>query len=78
MAEKKKTGKIEGNYWVWPDGTKTHLKFISIAVSRYQPLPRGFYEEAKRVDRPNLNLVVAKAQHLKLKCTVDKEVKKKK
>lgn len=64
------TGKLEGEFWVWPDGRKTHLRFIGIAVSRYKPLPVGFYKEAKKADRINLNLLVAKAEHLGLKCTV--------
>jgi len=65
-----KLGKLKGEYWVWPDGKKTHLRFIGIAVSRYRPLPKGFYEAAKKANRKNLNLLVMKAKSLDLKCTV--------
>lgn len=67
-----KVGKLEGMYWVWPDGFKTHIRFIGIAVRKYQPLPRGFYAAAARTKGRNLKLLVAKAKHLGLKCTVDR------
>lgn len=65
-----KTGKLEGNYWVWPDGRKTHLRFISQAVSRMRPLPKGFFDAAKKANLRNLNHLVLKAKSLGLKDTV--------
>jgi len=65
-----KIGKLEGESWVWPDGRKTHLRFITIAVQKYRPLPKGFYAAAKKANRTNLNSLVRKAKSLKLKCTV--------
>lgn len=66
-----KSGKLKGEYWVWPDGRKTHLRFIGIAVSKMRHLPKGFYKEAEKADRPNLNLLVKKAKSLKLKDNVE-------
>ncbi len=63
-------GTLEGEYWIWPAGRKTHLRFIGIAVSKMRPLPKGFYAAAKKANRINLNLLVTKAQSLKLKDTV--------
>jgi len=67
---KVKVGKLEGEYWVWPDGRKTAIRFLTMAVKKYRPLPIGFYEAAKKANRPNLNRLVMKAKHLGLKCTV--------
>jgi len=63
---------IDGKYWVWPNGTKTHLRFILKAVQQMRPLPKDFYKVAEKLDRPNLNQIVRKAKSLKLKCTVEK------
>jgi len=65
-------GKIENGFWVWPDGKKTHMRFIAKAVSKYKNLPLGFYKEAKKQNKFNLNLLVAKAKHLKLLDNVEK------
>ena len=65
-------GTLEGEYWVWPDGKKTHLRFITMAVQKMKSLPVGFFKEAKKANRPNLNQVVRKAKHLNLQCTVTK------
>ena len=66
------TGKIENGFWIWPDGRKTHLRFIAIAVSKMRPLPVGFFEVAEKVNLRNLNQIVAKAKDLGLECTVEK------
>ena len=63
----KKYGKIEGNYWVWPNKTKTHLEYILIAISRYGRLPAGFYREAEKDTRMIMRMAVHKARELKLK-----------
>ncbi len=70
VVPKVPVGTLEGEYWIWPDGRKTHLRFIGIAVSKMRPLPKGFYAAAKKANRINLNLLVTKAQSLKLKDTV--------
>ncbi|MHA2052618.1 MAG: hypothetical protein ACW99F_03370 [Candidatus Hodarchaeales archaeon] len=59
--------KIKGEYAIWPNGTKTHMRFIREGVQKRRPLPPGFYAEAKRLDLPNLNLLAAKAESLNLK-----------
>ena len=68
---KTKHGTIDGNQWIWPDGTKTHMRFIQQAVIKSQPLPIGFYEEAEKLNNRFLNHLVAVAKERKLKCTVD-------
>jgi len=67
---KVKVGTLEGEFWVWPDGRKTAIRFLTRAVQRYRPLPVGFYEAAEKANRPNLNRLVMKAKYLKLECTV--------
>ena len=62
----KPVGHLDGNNWVWPDGRKTHLRFIGIAVRKYKPLPLGFYDAVAKSDRKNLKQLVNKAKHLKL------------
>ena len=69
---KAKSGKIVGVNWVWPDGRKTNLRHIAMAIRRKKNLPKGLYAEAKRVNRNNLNMMVNAAKFLKLKCTVTK------
>ncbi len=66
---KNKSGTLEGEFWVWPDGKKTHMHHIGMAVRQQKGLPQGFYVEAEKVmkDNPNLALLVNKAKHLKLK-----------
>jgi len=67
LADIEKThGKIKDGYWVWPDGRKTHMRFVAKAVSKYKNLPLGFYKEALKQKSNNLNLLVAKAKHLGL------------
>lgn len=39
--------KFEGQYYIWGNGKKTHVKFIQRAVQQSHPLPVGFYEAAK-------------------------------
>ncbi len=70
--QKIKTGKLDGNYWVWPSGLKTHLRFIKEAVMKRRNLPVGFYDEAKRLNLPNLNVLAARAKSLGLKDSVKK------
>ena len=68
---KAKKGKLEGNYWVWPDGRMTHMTFVNLAVRRMRPLPYGFYEEIEKYPKlRNLNFLVKKAKSMGLKCTV--------
>ena len=71
------TGKISGRYWVWPDGSRTHLRFISMAVTRKQALPVGFYDEAEshHAEDKNLMRMVDAAKEFGLECTAsdDKE-----
>lgn len=65
-------GKIENGFWVWPDGKRTHMRFIAKAVSKYKNLPLGFYKEALKQNSHNMNLLVAKAKSLELKDNVEK------
>lgn len=60
-------GKIDGEFWVWPNGLRTHINHIAQSIRKGYPLPRGFYAEAARVNRPNLNLITAKAKSQALK-----------
>ena len=71
MAKKKeKTGKIEGQYWIWPSGDRTHMKFVMDAIRGQRPLPFGFFEEAIKTKNFNLQMAVNQAKSLQLKCTV--------
>ena len=65
-------GKLEDNYWVWPSGLKTHIRFLKEAVMKRRNLPVGFYDEVKRLNLPNLNVLAAKAKSLGLKDSVEK------
>ena len=69
------TGKISGGYWVWPNGSRTHLRFISRAVTRKQALPVGFYDEAEshHAENENLMRMVHAAKEFGLECTVNSE-----
>ena len=69
------TGKISGGYWVWPNRTRTHLRFISMAVTRKQALPVGFYDEAEshHAENENLMRMVHAAKEFGLECTVNSE-----
>jgi len=60
-------GKIDGEFWLWPNGMRTHINHIAQSVRKGYPLPRGLYAEAERVNRPNLNLIIAKAKSQDLK-----------
>jgi hypothetical protein len=64
-----KPGKLEGDFWVWPDGGKTNLKFIQIAVHKMKPLPLGFYAAVEKSDRRNLKYLVERAKALGLEDT---------
>ena len=64
--------KIEGEYVIWPSGLRTHLRFIKEAVMKRRNLPVGFYNEVKRLNLPNLNVLAAKAKSLGLKDNVGK------
>lgn len=63
----KPAGKIEGGYWVWNNGLKTHLRFIAEGIKRHQALPKGFYKEAEKIT--HLALMVRKAKGMGLKDT---------
>lgn len=65
-------GHFEGVNWVWPNGQKTHVRFIDIAIRKMKPLPRGFYEEAeKETYLTNMKNMLRKAKQLKLPDSVD-------
>lgn len=65
-------GHFEGTYWVWPNGQKTHVRFIDIAIRKMKPLPRGFYEEAeKETYLTNMKNMLRKAKQLKLPDSID-------
>jgi len=67
-----KVAKIQGSYFIWPSGKKTHMRFIYEAVKMMRPLPKGFYEAAKKFNKPNLNRLAEAAKKKGLKCTVTK------
>lgn len=71
-VQKIKHGKIDGLFWVWPDGKKTHLRFLNDAVTKFFALPVGFYDEVKKSDSVNLKNLVIIAKSRFLKCTVIK------
>ena len=52
---KRKMGKIEGHYWVWKNGAKTHLRFMIESIKLHRAVPPGFMEECKKSKDPNLN-----------------------
>ena len=65
--------RIEGEYVIWPEsGLRTHLRFIKEAVMKRRNLPVGFYDEAKRLNLPNLNVLAARGKSLGLKDNVGK------
>lgn len=66
-----KTGTIEGEHWVWPDGRKTPLKFIGIAIRKKKPLPLGFYDAAEKLNRGYTNIMATVAKHHKLPANVE-------
>lgn len=63
----KKVARIEGSYYIWPNGKRTHIRYIYESVAKKRNLPKGFYALAKKLNYPNLNKLVtaAKAQGLK-------------
>jgi len=67
----KPVGHLEGNYWIWPDKRKTHIRFIGQAVSKYKNLPLGFYAAVEKSKRKNLKQLVMKAKHLDLKDNIE-------
>lgn len=70
--EEKPHGHFEGTFWVWPNGQKTHVRFIDQAIRQMKPLPRGFYEEAeKETYLTNMKNMLRKAKQLKLPDSVD-------
>ena len=65
-------GHFEGVNWVWPNGQKTHVRFIDIAIRKMKPLPRGFYEEARKEKYlTNVKHMLRKAEQLKLPDSID-------
>ena len=71
-ANEKPHGHFEGVNWVWPNGQKTHVRFIDIAIRKMKPLPRGFYIEAeKETYLTNMKAMLRKAIQLKLPDSVD-------
>jgi len=69
---KKPHGHFEGTYWVWPNGQRTHVRFIDKAIRQMRPLPRGFYIEAeKETYLTNMKAMLRKAKQLKLSDSID-------
>lgn len=64
--------KIEGEYVIWPSGIRTPLSFIKQGIMKKRPIPLGFYDEAERLNLPNLNLLRDKAKSLHLKEIAEK------
>ena len=65
-------GHFEGINWVWPNGKKTHVRFIDLAIRQKRPLPRGFYIEAEKNNYlTNIGAMLRKAMQLKLPDSVD-------
>lgn len=72
VDENKPHGHFEGVHWVWPNGQKTHVRFIDIAIRKKKPLPKGFYEEAeKETYLTNVKHMLNKALELGLPDSVD-------
>ncbi len=70
--EEKPHGHFSGAFWVWPNGKKTHVRFIDLAIRQMKPLPRGFYVEAeKETYLTNMKHMLRKAKQLKLPDSVD-------
>jgi len=73
-VDDKPHGHFEGVNWVWPNGKKTHVRFLDLAIRQMRPLPRGFYEEAeKETYLTNVKNMLRKAKQLKLPADVDRE-----
>ena len=74
--DEKPHGHFEGVNWVWPNGQRTHVRFLDLAIRQMRPLPRGFYEEAeKETYLTNVKNMLRKAKQLKLPADVDRETK---
>ena len=70
--KEKPHGHFEGINWVWPNGQKTHVRFIDIAIRKMKPLPRGFYIEAEKEKYlTNVKNMLRKAKQLKLPDSID-------
>ena len=54
ITAKPKTGKIEGQYWVWQNGLKTHLRFMLEHMKRKGAVPQGFLKACEKSTDPNL------------------------
>lgn len=57
-----KVTKFEGHYYVWENGTKTHISFIQKAIRGSDPLPAGFYNAAKKSKDPGIKKLLQVAQ----------------
>lgn len=72
-VKEKPHGHFEGVNWVWRNGTRTHVRFIDLAIRQKRPLPLGFYEEARKEKYlTNVKHMLRKAEQLKLPADVDK------
>ena len=73
--QNKPAGTISQGYWVWPNGSRTHLRFIKMTVTRKQALPVGFYDEVEshHAENENLMRMVHAAKEFGLECTVNSE-----
>ena len=47
-------GKIDGHYWVWPNGLKTHLTFMIEQIKKSGTVPRGFAAACEKSKDTNL------------------------
>ena len=63
----RKHGYIEGAFWIWGDGKKTHLRFLREGVITLKKLPPGFYKAVESSDSKPLKHManVAKKRGLK-------------
>ena len=68
--KKSKSPQILGSYFIWPDGKKTHIRYIYNAVTKGRPLPKGLFKLADADPKlVNLRRIVAAARKRGLKDT---------
>jgi len=65
--EKQAPGHFEGKWWVWADGTRTHIKYIQMAMRSYKPLPPGFYKACNESKDPAVIKMGKIAEKFKIK-----------
>jgi len=65
--EKQAPGHLEGKWWVWADGKRTHIKYIQMAMRSYKPLPPGFYKACDESKDPGVIKMGLIAKKFKIK-----------